>query len=331
MRRQLPTALITGVAGQDGAYLSALLRGKGYHVVGMVAPGREVRPDLIPYLEAIELVRGTMQDTASLRSVIKQCNPDEVYNLAGVSSVARSWVEPELTADVNGTGVLRLVRALLDHGEDVGRVPRLLQASSSEMFGTPSSSTQDETTPLAPRSPYALAKAFAHESVAMFRESHGLFASCAILFNHESPLRPPTFVTRKISSAVAAISQGRADQLVLGDLAIRRDWGSARDYVEAMWLALQVDDARDYIVATGRTRSIRDWVEAAFSVVDIKDWEPLVTSDPALVRPTEPGALVGDVSRSRELLGWEASTGFHDLVAEMVHHDLDLLSRASAS
>jgi GDPmannose 4,6-dehydratase len=252
----MPTALITGVAGQDGAYLTRLLRDRGYRVVGMVQPGRPVRPDLEPYLRDVELVPGTIRDTDSLRAVVAGCDPDEVYNLAGVSSVARSWSEPELTADVNGTGLLRLVQALVEHRDRTGRAPRLLQASSSEMFGTPTTATQDESTPLRPRSPYALAKAFAHEAADMFRQSHGLFVSCAVLFNHESPLRPPTFVTRKISSTVAAIAAGRADRLVLGDLEIRRDWGSAEDYVQAMWLALQAEQPMDYVVATGETHSI---------------------------------------------------------------------------
>jgi GDPmannose 4,6-dehydratase len=324
----VPTALITGVAGQDGAYLSAQLRERGYRVVGMLQPGREIHADLEPYLKGVELVRGTLQDTRSLRAAVAACDPDEVYNLAGVSSVARSWREPELTADVNGTGFLRLVQALLDHGENVGRAPRLLQASSSEMFGRPTSGTQDESTPLHPLSPYALAKAFAHEAASMFRQSHGLFVSCVILFNHESPLRPPTFVTRKISSTVAAIARGRADQLVLGDLSLRRDWGYAQDYVQAMWLALQADDAQDYVVATGQARSIREWVATAFAAVDIDNWEALVSSDPELMRPNEPGPLVGDASRARAVLGWEPSTSFEDLVAEMVQHDLDLLDSA---
>lgn len=323
----VPTALITGVAGQDGVYLSALLQERGYRVVGMIQPGRDVRADLVNHLRGVEMVRGTLRDTDSLRRVLAQCDPDEVYNLAGISSVARSWTEPELTADVNGTGLLRLVQALIDHGDRVGRIPRLLQASSSEMFGTPTTDTQDESTPLHPRSPYALAKAFAHEASAMFRQSHGLFISCVILFNHESALRPTTFVTRKISSTVAAIARGRADRLVLGDLEIRRDWGSAKDYVRAMWLAMQADEPRDYVVATGRTHSIREWVATAFEVAGVHDWEPMVSSDPGLIRPTEPGPLVGDASRARTELGWKPTTDFADLVADMVRHDLRVLDR----
>ena len=323
----MPTALITGVAGQDGAYLTRLLLGQGYRVVGMVQPGRALRPDIAPYLEGVELVTGTMRDTASLREVVAGCEPDEVYNLAGVSSVARSWAEPELTADVNGTGLLRLVEALIDHRDSTGRSPRLLQASSSEMFGRPEAPTQDESTPLQPRSPYALAKAFAHEAAAMFRQSHGLFVSCVVLFNHESPLRPTAFVTRKISSTVAAIAAGRADGLVLGDLDIRRDWGSAQDYVQAMWLAAQADEPTDYVIATGETHSIREWVDTAFRAVGLEEWDHLVGSDPSLVRPLEPGPLVGDAGRARSVLGWKPVTTFDDLVAGMVRHDVDLLAR----
>jgi GDPmannose 4,6-dehydratase len=323
----MPTALITGVAGQDGAYLTRLLRDRGYRVVGMVQPDRPVRPELAMYLDGAELVTGTMRDTDSLRAVVDGCAPDEVYNLAGISSVARSWSEPELTADVNGTGLLRLVQALVDHREATGRAPRLMQASSSEMFGTPTSATQDESTPLQPRSPYALAKAFAHEAAAMFRQSHDLFISCAVLFNHESPLRPTTFVTRKISSTVAAIAAGRADRLVLGDLTIRRDWGSAHDYVQAMWLALKADEPDDYVVATGETHSIQEWVETAFAAVGITEWEGLVGRDPALIRPLEPGPLVGNAERARSLLGWKPATTFDQLVAEMVEHDVAVLAR----
>jgi GDPmannose 4,6-dehydratase len=327
----VPTALITGVAGQDGAYLSALLAGKGYRVVGMMQPGTTMRPDLVPYLREVQIVRGDMRDSESLRAAISGCEPDEIYNLAGISSVAQSWKEPELTADVNGTGALRLLHVLKEQTDRTGRAPRLLQASSSEMFGAAATTQQDESTPLRPRSPYAVSKAFAHEAVATYREGHGLFACCTILFNHESPLRPSTFVTRKISSTVAAISLGRAHELVLGNLETRRDWGSARDYVRAMWLALQSDEACDYVVATGRTNSIRDWLDTAFGVVGLDNWEPLVRVDPALIRPTEPGALVGDASLAASQLGWKPSVDFEELVTEMVHHDVALLSRSITS
>jgi GDPmannose 4,6-dehydratase len=323
----VPTALITGVAGQDGVYLSTLLREQGYRVVGMLQPGSRPRPDIEARLGGVEVVTGSVRDTDSLRAALEFSDPDEVYNLAGVSSVARSWLEPELTADVNGTGLVRLVQAVLDHATRTGRAPRVMQASSSEMFGIPQASMQDEATPLHPVSPYALAKAFAHEAAAMYRQSYGLFISCTILFNHESPLRPTTFVTRKISSTVAAIAAGRADRLVLGDLSIRRDWGSAHDYVRAMWAALQADEPGDFVVATGATHSIRDWLRCAFGLVGIADWEPLVTSDPGLIRPTEPGPLVGDSTRARELLGWSPSVGFEALVEEMVGYDVDLLAR----
>jgi GDPmannose 4,6-dehydratase len=325
------TALITGIAGQDGAYLSTLLRGKGYRVVGMMQADSGMRDDLEPYLHEVEMLTGDMRDAASLGAVVSQCDPDEIYNLAGISSVAQSWNEPELTADVNGMGVLRLLQVVKGHTDRTGRSPRLLQASSSEMFGAASSKKQNEGTPLRPRSPYALSKAFAHEAVATYREGHGMFASCAILFNHESPLRPTSFVTRKISSTVAAISSGRGDQLVLGDLDTRRDWGSAHDYVRAMWMALQTDEPRDYVVATGRTYSIRDWLAMAFGAVGIADWERFVSSDPTLMRPTEPGTLVGDASLAASELGWTPSVDFEELVTEMVRHDVELLSRSTTS
>ena len=269
----MSTALITGIAGQDGAYLSALLRGKGYRVVGMVQPGAAMRSDLEPYLRDVEIVAGDMRDSASLRAAISGCDPDEIYNLAGISSVAQSWKEPELTADVNGTGVLRLLHVLKEQADRTGRAPRLLQASSSEMFGAATTTPQDESTPLRPRSPYALSKALAHEAVATYREGHGLFASATILFNHESPLRPTTFVTRKISSTVAAISLGRADELVLGNLETRRDWGSAHDYVRAMWLALQSDEPATTLSppagptrsGTGSTRRSASWASTTGS------------------------------------------------------------------
>lgn len=325
----MSTALITGIAGQDGAFLSALLRERGYRVVGMLQPGTEVPAALVPHLRGVELVHGDLRDTDSLRSAVAASDPDEVYNLAGLSSVALSWKQPELTADVNGTGVLRLVRVLMEHAERTGHAPRLLQASSSEMFGSPTETPQDESTALRPRNPYAVAKAFAHETVATFREAHGVFASATILFNHESLLRPPAFVTRKISSTVAAIAMGQADRLVMGDLSIRRDWGGAPDYVRAMWLALQADEPRDYVVATGQTHSIRDWLETAFAVVGIADWEPLVSSDPGLIRPTEPGALVGDATLACSVLGWRPMIEFDDLVTSMVQHDLHLLQQSS--
>lgn len=323
----MPTALITGIAGQDGAYLTGVLSERGYRVVGMLQPGIDMRPELEPHLRGVEFVHGDLQDADSLREAVTSTDPDEVYNLAGISSVALSWKQPELTADVNGTGVLRLVRVLMEHAERTGRSPRMLQASSSEMFGSATSSPQDESTALRPRNPYALAKAFAHETVATYREGHRLFASSVILFNHESPLRPPVFVTRKISSTVAAIALGQADVLVMGDLDIRRDWGYAPDYVRAMWLALQAEEPRDYVVATGRTHTIRDWLEAAFAVVGLSDWERFVRSDPGLIRPTEPGALVGDAALAGSVLGWKPSIGFDELVATMVRHDLDRLSR----
>jgi GDPmannose 4,6-dehydratase len=322
----LPTALVTGITGQDGVYLTRLLLGHGYRVVGLVQPGSSSPGALASQLGPVELVAGDLRDVDSLATAVEAANPDEVYNLAGVSSVAQSWQHPELTAEVNALGVLRLVRALLDYGERTGQTPKLLQASSGEMFGSPEFSPQDETTPLRPRNPYAVSKAFAHEIVSTYRSGHGMFASTVILYNHESPLRPATFVTRKITGTVAAISRGAADRLVLGSLDVRRDWGHAADYVRAMWLALQHDVPGDYIVATGTDHSVGEFVAEAFAVVDIKDWERFVVSDPALVRPTDAAALVGNPARAREVLGWEPAIGFEELVREMVQHDLEALS-----
>jgi GDPmannose 4,6-dehydratase len=327
----LATALITGVAGQDGAYLSSLLLDNGYRVVGLLQPGVDVPSELTSHLHGVEIVRGDVRDIESLRAAVFGCAPDEIYNLAGISSVAQSWAQPEIAADVNGSGVIRLLHVLREQAERTGRSPRLLQASSSEMFGPSTAAMQNESTPLRPRSPYALAKAMAHEAVATYREGHDLFASTAILFNHESPLRPPHFVTRKITNTVAAISLGNAHELVLGDLDIRRDWGSARDYVRAMWLALQADEPGDFVVATGQSKSIRDWVRTAFEAVGVDNWERLVRSDPALARPTEPGALVGDAARARAVLGWTPTVGFEQLVTEMVDHDLAGLAPAAGA
>jgi GDPmannose 4,6-dehydratase len=272
-----------------------------------------------------------MRDRESLRRVVSTAQPDEVYNLAGISSVALSWQEPELTVDVNGTGVLRLLDVLMREAEQTGRAARLLQASSSEMFGSPEGEMQDESTPLRPRSPYAMAKAMAHEAVGTYRDSHGVFACATILFNHESPLRPPTFVTRKITSTVAAIAAGQADRLVMGNLASCRDWGSAEDYVQAMWSALQQEEPSDYVVATGRLHSIRDWLTTSFAAVGIDEWEHLVTTDPSLLRPTEPGALVGDASRARSVLGWTPASDFAGLVTSMVGHDVRALAEQSST
>jgi GDPmannose 4,6-dehydratase len=323
----VPTALITGIAGQDGAYLACLLREKGYHVVGLVQPGTVIDPPVARLLGETELMHGDLRDGLSLRDAVAASDPDEVYNLAGISSVALSWNEPERTADVNAIGVLRLVRALVAHSARTGRMPRLLQASSAEIFGHAEVSPQDESTPLRPRNPYAVSKAFAHEIVATYRQGSGLAASTVILYNHESPLRPPTFVSRKITRTVAEIALGRTDRLVLGDLDAQRDWGHAVDYARAMWLALQHDEPGDYVVATGQVHSVREFAAAAFAVVGITDWQSHVSTDQEFVRPTEAGLLVGDANRARKVLGWAPEVDFAGLVSAMVQFDLDELGR----
>ncbi len=322
----MPTALVTGIAGQDGAYLTRQLVERGYRVVGLVQTDAALDPAVVPFVQAAELRGGDMRDLGSLRSVVAASQPDEVYNLAGISSVSASWRDPLAVTDVNALGVLRLLTVLDEHANETGRRPRLLQASSAEMFGAEHDGPCTEDSPLRPRNPYAVAKAFAHEMVATFREGRGLFASTAILFNHESPLRPTDFVSRKITQGVAAISLGRADELVLGDLSMRRDWGFAGDYSRAMWLALQQDLAGDYVVATGRVRSVQDFVVRAFEVAGIADWERYVRSSAELVRPTDAPVLVGDAQKARHDLGWEPNVTFDAMVEDMVRRDLDALA-----
>ncbi len=322
----MPTALVTGVAGQDGAYLTQQLLADGFRVVGLVQPGSSVPAHLAPFLAGAELRAGDLRDGAGLQAVVDDTAPDEVYNLAGMSSVSDSWERPLEHADVNGLGVLRLVLALVAYAERTGARPRLLQASSAEIFGA-GESTRDETSPVQPRNPYAVAKAFAHEVVATYRESCGLHASTVILFNHESPLRTTAFVSRKISRGVAEIALGRAERLVLGNLDARRDWGFAGDYTRAMRLALGHDVAGDWVVATGEVRSVRDFVREAFAVAGVAGWEQLVTSAPEFVRPAESPALIGDPGRARRELGWVPEVSFGDLVASMVRADLAELER----
>lgn len=319
----MPTALITGIAGQDGAYLARRLVADGYRVVGLKLAGA-IEPELVEYLTGVELVDGDLTDESSLADLLDAVRPDEVYNLAGLSSVALSWREPVLTAEVNGVAVVRLVELLRRRSAD-GGATRFLQASSAEIFGAPTTSPQDESTPVAPRSPYGLAKAFAHQYVGMARDAYGLHASSVILYNHESPLRPPAFVTRKITHAAAAISLGLQEDLVLGTLDVSRDWGFADDYVDAMIRAVRHHSPGDYVVATGVQHSLRDLLDTAFAHVGIDDWTPYVRTDPEFVRPSEIAAMVGDASRAREVLGWTPTTTFHDLVAAMVDHDLTRL------
>jgi GDPmannose 4,6-dehydratase len=324
-------ALITGITGQDGLYLAELLLAKGYEVFGLVrgqnnpkiALVREAVPD-------VHVLTGDLTDTPSLMAALAVSRPDEVYNLGAISYVAYSWQNARITTDVTAAGVLNMLEAVRLHaGDEPGRV-RFYQASSSEMFGKVQEVPQRESTLLWPRSPYGVAKVFGHYMTINYRESYGMHASSGILFNHESPRRGPEFVTRKVSQAVARISLGLQDELVLGNLEARRDWGFAGDYVEAMWRMLQQDEPDDYVVATGQTHSIRDLLDAAFGHVGIDDWSSLVRTDAEFVRPAEVDLLVGDASKARERLGWEPKVDFAQLVAMMVEHDLAEQRRLAA-
>jgi GDPmannose 4,6-dehydratase len=304
-------ALITGITGQDGSYLADLLVDRGYEVHGLVRPRAAQRNEDVRFHE------GDLRDDESLTRALTAARPDEVYNLAAASSVAASWEHPALTGDVNGLGVARLVEAV----RATCPAARLLQASSNEIFGTARGGSADETTPLAPRTPYGAAKTYAHHLVVGHREAYGLFCCSGILFNHESPRRGPQFVTRKITRAAAAISLGQADELRLGTLDAQRDWGYAPDYVEAMWLMLQRERPADYVLATGVAHTVRDCVEVAFEHVRL-DWRDHVKVDDAFQRPAESEPLVGNASKARRELGWEPRTGFEAMIREMVNHDL---------
>nr|PZM97954.1 MAG: GDP-mannose 4,6-dehydratase [Actinomycetota bacterium] len=319
----MPRALITGITGQDGLYLSELLLSKGYEVFGLIRGQNNPRWELVEQtVPDVTLLTGDLMDMSSLMRALDTAQPDEVYNLGAISFVAYSWENAHLTADVTGKGVLSMLEATrLYAGSDLGRV-RFYQASSSEMFGKVQEVPQKETTLLWPRSPYGVAKVFGHYMTINYRESYGMHASSGILFNHESPRRGTEFVTRKVSQAVARITLGLQDHVVLGNLDARRDWGFAGDYVEAMWRMLQQDEPDDYVVATGETHSIRDLLDAAFGHVGIEDWSPYVKQDPRYMRPAEVDLLIGDATKAREKLGWKPSVTFQELVAMMVDHDL---------
>ena len=318
----MPTALITGITGQDGAYLAQLLLGKGYRVVGLMR--RSASSDVIGerlrwlgILDQVELFDGNLSDLSSLIRVMQACAPDEVYNLAAQSFVAASWQQPLLTGNITGLGAANMLEALRIARPEA----RFYQASSSEMYGLIQETVQTERTPFYPRSPYACAKLYAHWMTVNYRESFGLHASSGILFNHESPLRGIEFVTRKVTDGVARIKLGLADQLQLGNLEAKRDWGHARDYVRAMWLMLQQDAADDYVIATGRTSSIRDLCRIAFGHVGLEYEDHVVVSD-SLIRPAEVDVLLGDPAKARARLGWEPEVALEGLVAEMVEADL---------
>jgi len=315
-------ALITGLTGQDGSYLAEFLLDKGYHVVGMVRRTSTVNFERIAHIQDdVEIVQGDLLDETSLRHILRQHQPDEIYNLAAQSFVQTSWQQAVLTGETTALGVTRLLNAMQECDRDV----RFYQASSSEMFGKVVEVPQTEQTPFYPRSPYGAAKVYGHWITVNFRESYNLHASSGILFNHESPRRGLEFVTRKITSHVAKIKHGLATDLRLGDLDPRRDWGYAGDYVEAMWLMLQQDKPQDYVIATGETHSVQDFCEMAFSHVDL-DWQDWVVQDQRFMRPAEVDLLIGDPTKARSELGWEPKTSFNQLVTMMVESDMELVA-----
>ncbi len=316
--------LITGITGQDGSYLAELLLDKGYDVAGMVRRSSTVNMERVAHLAGdVEFVPGDLLDQASMIKVLRTHRPDEVYNLAAQSFVHTSFGQPVLTGETTALGVTRLLDAIRLVDPSI----RYYQASSSEMFGHARQVPQTEDTPFHPRSPYGVAKVYGHWITINYRESYDLHASSGILFNHESPRRGLEFVTRKISHGASAISLGLADELRLGNLDAKRDWGFAGDYVEAMWLMLQQDEPDDFVVCTGETHSVREFCELAFSRLGL-DWQDYVVVDEAFLRPTEVDLLVGDSSKAAERLGWKPQTDFADLVEMMVDADLALLSGA---
>lgn len=315
------STLITGVTGQDGGYLAELLVGEGQQVHGTVQPGEQAPDHLRALGDSLVIHEMDLRDGPQVSRVVQDAAPDWVVNLAGLSSVAASWEQPVLTAEVNGVGVACLLELLWQQQERTGRPVRFLQASSAEIFAGATTSPQDESTPLAPASPYGAAKAFAHHLVRVYR-GRGLHAANVVLYNHESPRRPTTFVTRKITSGVAAIARGDAQELVLGTLEARRDWGWAPDYVDGMLRALRHDEPLDVVLATGVAHSVKDFVTAAFARVGIADWARYVRSDAAFGRPVDAVELVGDPTRARELLGWVPTVAFAELVGRMVDADV---------
>ncbi len=317
----MPTALITGITGQDGSYLAELLLEKGYNVIGMVRRTSTVNFHRIAHIQnKITLVPGDLLDQMSLAQILEEHKPEEVYNLAAQSFVQTSWNQPVFTGEATALGVTRL----LDAVRMVNRKIRFYQASSSEMFGKVMEVPQKETTPFYPRSPYGVAKVYGHWITINYRESFDIHATSGILFNHESPRRGMEFVTRKITYHAAMIKLGMANELRLGNLDARRDWGFAGDYVEAMWLMLQQDKPDDFVISTGETYSVEDFLDAAFGQIDL-DWRDYVVQDPRFMRPAEVDLLVGDPGKAKRDLGWEPKVSFQELVKMMVDSDIDLL------
>jgi GDPmannose 4,6-dehydratase len=315
-------ALITGITGQDGLYLGELLADKGYEVFGMVRGQSNPKIELVEQrIPSVQLVEGDLRDLPSLISALEIAAPHEVYNLGAISFVGLSWKQAELTGEITGMGVLRMLEAIRIQGHM--DTIRFYQASSSEMFGKVRETPQRETTPFHPRSPYGVAKTFGHYMAMNYRESYGAFACSGILFNHESPLRGTEFVTRKVTRAVARIALGLQDSLSLGNLDSSRDWGFARDYVQAMWSMLQQDEPDDYVIATGETHTIRELLDIAFKRIGVDDWSDQVVQDPRFIRPAEVDLLIGDASKAREKLGWRPTVAFSELIEMMVDADLE--------
>ncbi|MBU0457638.1 MAG: GDP-mannose 4,6-dehydratase [Nanoarchaeota archaeon] len=318
----MKTALITGITGQDGSYLAEFLLKKGYNVYGLVR--RLSTPNLWrikPLLDNVNLIEGDLLDQSSLNKAVQQSQPDEIYNLASQSFVATSWKQPELTSQITGLGTLRILEAVKDFAPNA----RFYQASSSEMYGNATNDIQDEQTKFSPRSPYAIAKLYAHWMSVNYRESYGMFICNGILFNHESPRRGIEFVTRKITDGVARIKLDLSKKITLGNLNAKRDWGFAGDYVEAMWLMLQQDKPKDYVISTGETHSVRDFVITAFKSVGIENWQDYVEQDHRFMRPAELHTLKGSSIRAFNDLGWKPKINFQELVQMMVDADIKRL------
>ena len=333
----MPRALITGITGQDGYYLSELLLSKGYEVHGMIRGQNNPKQQTLQReLPGVKFIEGDLLDQASLMNALHKTQPDEIYNLAAISFVALSWNQPELTGEITGLGALRMLEAIrLTAGASPSRSKsgagvKFYQASSSEMFGKVRETPQNEMTPFHPRSPYGVAKAYAHYITVNYRESYGLFACSGILFNHESPRRGPEFVTRKITLAAARIKLGLQDELLLGALEPRRDWGYAGDYVRAMYLMLQQAKPDDYVIGTGETHQIKEACEAAFSRLGL-DWKQYVRSDEQFMRPAEVDLLIADASKARRKLRWKPKVSFQQLIETMVDSDLEQASRLQAA
>jgi GDPmannose 4,6-dehydratase len=323
----MPTALITGITGQDGSYLAELLLEKGYKVVGLVRRSSTINFERIGHIQdQLTIASGDLLDQTSLMRVIDEHRPDELYNLAAQSFVQTSWKQPVFTGEVTALGVTRVLDAIRAVDPNI----RFYQASSSEMFGKVREVPQKESTPFYPRSPYGVAKVYGHWITINYRESYELHATSGILFNHESPRRGLEFVTRKVTDGAVRIKLGMAQQLALGNLDARRDWGYAGDYVHAMWLMLQSDSPDDYVISTGETHSVQELVETAFSYLDL-DWKEYVVQDPRFMRPAEVDLLVGDASKARRRLGWEPTVPFDELIRMMVDADLKKLKKEFAN